>query len=278
MENLPAARGWLEPPTTLLAICAWLGVVLVAIRLRRHNPWLLFGLVFFLVGHVLESSFIHLELYFAHRNYVPAFGLCFALVWAVWQIPAPYRRFARIGLAGYILALTLILAEVTLTWSQPARSAPQWLAHNPYSERGVQFMLEQQFAAGEIEQAKQLIRTTADLLPNRPLLQIQLSQVCENDPSAYAQTLSQVEHRLRTALYQPEAARELVQAVQHYPRSPLCPLSGPWVLDALAAALLENPHYSASPTSASLLELTRALARIHHDASCARHAGQYPLS
>jgi hypothetical protein len=50
------------------------------------------------------------------------------------------------------------------------------------------------------------------------------------------------------------------------------------VLDALAAALLENPHYSASPTSASLLELTRALARIHHDASCARHAGQYPLS
>ena len=55
-------------------------VVLVGLALwgvRRRAMWS-FGLLWYLVGHSLESSLLSLELVFEHRNYVPSFGILFA--------------------------------------------------------------------------------------------------------------------------------------------------------------------------------------------------------
>lgn len=75
-DDLAVSRGLLEPPTTIAAIAGWLAVLALAWRLRG-GPWsaILFGPVFFLAAHVLESSVFPLEIYFEHRNYLPSVGL-----------------------------------------------------------------------------------------------------------------------------------------------------------------------------------------------------------
>src|SRR5690606_25539329 len=46
-----------------------------AIRLSKRAPCLCAGWFFFLAAQSLESSFLPIELYYEHRNYLPSFGL-----------------------------------------------------------------------------------------------------------------------------------------------------------------------------------------------------------
>ena len=73
-DDFPISQGLLEPPSTLPAILGILALTLGAVLLRRRNPVVAFGILFFLIGHSMESTIIALELIYEHRNYVPSFG------------------------------------------------------------------------------------------------------------------------------------------------------------------------------------------------------------
>ncbi|UPG84808.1 hypothetical protein L2Y94_15990 [Luteibacter aegosomatis] len=118
-DNYPISTGWLSPGTTLVAIVAWGAVVGLAFASRRRQPLIFLGIGFFLIGHLLESSAIALEIYFEHRNYLPDLGILIASVGvarALWsKYPAPTPTFRRI----VILILPLMLAiYAAATWVQ----------------------------------------------------------------------------------------------------------------------------------------------------------------
>ncbi len=104
----------LEPWTTLVSVLAW--AVLVGLALwgvRRRALWS-FALLWYLVGHSLESSFVSLELVFEHRNYLPSFGILFAagyyLVWGLDRVVSKRRLvYPLVGL------VVLVLAFITFT-------------------------------------------------------------------------------------------------------------------------------------------------------------------
>ena len=62
-----------------------------------------FAVLFFLAGHILESSIFPLELIFEHRNYLPSFGPWFALGVSGLLLANHFRhgRSLKIGLAVY---------------------------------------------------------------------------------------------------------------------------------------------------------------------------------
>jgi tetratricopeptide (TPR) repeat protein len=71
-----------SPATTLLAIIFWAAVPVLAIAARQRAWWpILFGIVFFLAGHAIESTVLPLELVFEHRNYLPSFGIFFSVIY-----------------------------------------------------------------------------------------------------------------------------------------------------------------------------------------------------
>lgn len=75
-DDFAKSTGLLAPPTTLLSVIAWGALPAAAWRLRHTRAALvLFGPVFFLAAHLVESTVLPLELYFEHRNYLPAAGL-----------------------------------------------------------------------------------------------------------------------------------------------------------------------------------------------------------
>ncbi len=60
---------------TALLLALLLATLAAIWLLRKRQPVLAFGLGFFIVSHLLESTFIPLELVFEHRNYLAAAGL-----------------------------------------------------------------------------------------------------------------------------------------------------------------------------------------------------------
>ena len=87
-DDFQLSRGWLSPATTILAAASWVGIVCITVlRFGRSRPSIAFGILFFLVAHSLESSILPLEIYFEHRNYLPAVGLYLTVIATLRGLP-----------------------------------------------------------------------------------------------------------------------------------------------------------------------------------------------
>ena len=74
-DDIVPSRGLFEPVTTLVSMAAWLAVSVVAFVYFKTRHVFLFCTLWFIWGHVLESSVLPLSLMFEHRNYLPGYGL-----------------------------------------------------------------------------------------------------------------------------------------------------------------------------------------------------------
>lgn len=79
-----------------------------------------FGIVFFYAAHLVESSFIPLELYFEHRNYLPAFGIFFSIVSGIALLlqKIKYRYIAVIILLIAPLTFSILTFQRALIWQK----------------------------------------------------------------------------------------------------------------------------------------------------------------
>ncbi len=113
-DDFVVSTGLLTPPTTLLSLLAWALLAAVALWGFRRQAVLSFGILWYLVGHSVESSILGLELVHEHRNYLPILGPVFAGTFYVFRIldhrPALVRLAAPVG-----LVLVGVLAFVTHT-------------------------------------------------------------------------------------------------------------------------------------------------------------------
>jgi hypothetical protein len=69
-DDFTASRGLFSPLTTLFAIMAIALMLISAFILRKKSPAYTFGICWFFTAHLLESTYLNLELYFEHRNYL----------------------------------------------------------------------------------------------------------------------------------------------------------------------------------------------------------------
>jgi hypothetical protein len=118
VEDFPVSRGWLDPWTTLPAILALVAATTAAIGLRRRFPIASFAWLFFLVAHLLESSVVPLEIYFEHRNYLPAAMLGWPLAHALVR-PGRYRAYRCAAVALLLGMLLLLTRERATVWGNP---------------------------------------------------------------------------------------------------------------------------------------------------------------
>jgi len=87
-DDIAISRGLLEPWTTLPAILGIAGLLAGAAVLLRRHPLIAFGILWFLVGHSLESTVVPLEIAHDHRNYLPLWGI---LLPTAWYLLRPYE-------------------------------------------------------------------------------------------------------------------------------------------------------------------------------------------
>ncbi|MFT3806892.1 tetratricopeptide repeat protein [Arenimonas sp.] len=128
------STGWWQPATTLPSLMLVLGLMAAAWHWRSRMPRFSAAILFFFAGHVLESTVVPLELYFEHRNYLPAMLLFWPLAHVIvgWQRPVAWRAALAIGLLALLSFTTWQRASL---WGQPDRLAQLWAARNPDSPR-----------------------------------------------------------------------------------------------------------------------------------------------
>jgi protein O-mannosyl-transferase len=92
-DHIQASTSLWSPATTLPSLLAVATIIVAAWLLRHRWPALALAILFYFVGQSLESSTVALELYFEHRNYLPAVLMFWPL--ALWLSDVRLKRRAR---------------------------------------------------------------------------------------------------------------------------------------------------------------------------------------
>lgn len=153
-DDFPVSTSLLSPPTTLLAITALIGVSAFAIAVRKRAPSVFAGWFFFLGAHAVESTFLPIEMYYEHRNYLPSAGLLMALIGLAALVPKTVRthtftlrQLGLVGCAGFVLMLAVATLGRVLVWQDVNGISQQALRFHPDSLRA-------NFDAGDLAVAR----------------------------------------------------------------------------------------------------------------------------
>ncbi|MBC2709746.1 MAG: tetratricopeptide repeat protein [Desulfosarcina sp.] len=102
------------PWTTFPAIFGVVGLIGVATLTARKRPLLSFGIFFFFLNHLVESTILPLELVFEHRNYLPSFFIFLPVAYWFNQLVVSYRRENTSIFIMLVVLFTVILTATGL--------------------------------------------------------------------------------------------------------------------------------------------------------------------
>ncbi|MDH3394462.1 MAG: hypothetical protein OEL66_10685, partial [Desulfobulbaceae bacterium] len=79
-HDFTVSQTLISPPTTILSLLFLLTLLFCAVRCRHSRPLISFGIFWFLLNLIIESSFIPLEIIFEHRLYLPSVGFFLVII------------------------------------------------------------------------------------------------------------------------------------------------------------------------------------------------------
>jgi tetratricopeptide (TPR) repeat protein len=163
-DSYVVSTSLLQPWNTLPCLLLILSLPVLAFWHRRRYPSVAAAVLFYFAGQLLESTVIPLELYFEHRNYLPAMLLFWPAARGIcaWRIP----QWQRIAVAAILLALfAMTTFQRAQLWGQPKQLAMLWVAQNPGSSRAQATIAMLETSAGNPEAA---LRRLGPLWNQRP--------------------------------------------------------------------------------------------------------------
>lgn len=136
-DDFAISHGLFSPATTFPAVLGIAGLVAAAWLLRCKAPLVAFGLMFFLIGHSMESTVLALELVHEHRNYLPIYGILLA---GYGVLLDPLHGQSSLGLRrAFAVIMIVLFAGVTFiraeSWSTRYELWSTEVRHHPDSPR-----------------------------------------------------------------------------------------------------------------------------------------------
>jgi len=136
-DDFDISTGILSPVTTIFAWSGLIGLVVSVFVLKRKIPVLAFGVLWFLCGHLMESTVLPLEMVHEHRNYLPIFGLIFAGCYLLLERgpSATLRRPIFFAVAAYMSLISVVTFLRAEQWGDSVLHAVSEAENHPRSER-----------------------------------------------------------------------------------------------------------------------------------------------
>jgi len=273
-DHIQASASWWSPATTLPAMLAVLAMIAGALLLRHRFPAMALAILFYFVGQSLESSTVALELYFEHRNYLPAMLMFWPL--ALWLCDVRQHRFASpttiiepdnaasadaamplnsqfVGTkAKFALAVLILLGLALMTharaslWGNSHDQALLWARLNPDSPRAEANAAQAELSDGQPAAAANRLLNALAKAPDQVQLALNLfgaqCQLGRIDPSTLAAS--------RLALHTTRDPGALLvswfeRAMEQVAHSSCPQLSFATLSDLLQSALT-NPHLASN--------------------------------
>lgn len=155
-DDIRVSYGVLKPVTTLLSILILILLFFIGYVYRKTKPLLTFGIAFFVISHLVESTIFPLELAFEHRNYLAMLGVLLALsgVIGIERVAKP------VSVAVFVFVLVLLssfTAYRAYIWGDAQRLFPYLLSVRPESPRLLILFADTYSSAGQYDQALQYL-------------------------------------------------------------------------------------------------------------------------
>lgn len=155
-DDIQVSHGVLEPVTTLLSTFILILLVFIGYVYRKTKPLLTFGIAFFVISHLVESTIFPLELAFEHRNYLAMLGVFLALsgVIGIERVAKP------VSVAVFVFMLVLLSGSTAYRayiWGDAQRLFPYLLSVRPESPRLLILFADTYSSAGQYDQALQYL-------------------------------------------------------------------------------------------------------------------------
>ena len=112
-------------------------IVLFIYSVYKKNRLIIFGLAWFGCFHLMESSFLPLEIYFEHRNYLPSIGIFIVLAALVDNIRkrVPSSVIPISLISCYLIYLCFSSLILSKTWGEPTSLFVKFVGDEPSSVR-----------------------------------------------------------------------------------------------------------------------------------------------
>lgn len=246
-DHLKASPSLFQP-SPLLSVAAWIATVAVAFRFRQRLPLLAFAVFWYLGAHLLESTALGLELYFAHRNYIALIGPIYALAASVWTMKAPLAKMARALLLAYTLILAASLYNFTTLWGKPALAAEMWAIHRPESIRANQNLTAQLHQDGWHRAALRVLDETYAVEPGRRAgVGIQaLTLACAMHPDLdQSERVNALITHIKTSSFDADLHQKMLELQRLLLKEP-CTGVGLEAIERLTLSAMDNPVYASS--------------------------------
>jgi protein O-mannosyl-transferase len=245
-DDFVLSKTLLNPISTLPAIMLWLGLFLTALLTRKRWPIIAFALLWFLAGHVLESSFLPLLMYFEHRNYLPSVGILLGLVYVAVQVarylsPRPIVKIAYVFMLIWCLTVPLLSYQESRLWGMPLAQAKIWADSRPYSRLALLHAAAAFAAEGDFKTMQHYHQQLARHFPDdvSPVLTI-LATVCRSES-----VIAPDKDRLFALLIRGQIDAQTPAAVDFFTKNALvghCPRLAFDEIEQIILLLLKNPH------------------------------------
>ncbi|HEY0891960.1 MAG TPA: hypothetical protein VGE32_02815 [Cellvibrio sp.] len=206
-----------SPISTLIALIALISLIAVAIVLRKRFPLASLGIVFFFVGHLLESTVVGLELYFEHRNYMSAAFLFLPIAVMLVELSKTYRlRVAILSGTTLFLLLGFLTWERAKLWSDVSALQLYWAASTPESPRAQNHIGSALWDAGNHKGAIAHVQSALLLHPDSSFLTVNLLLMKIYDKTATVDDFTQSAKKIQTQAFDAQAivgVRAIVEEV-----------------------------------------------------------------
>ncbi len=235
-------------PTTLLASVSWLVATITALVWRRRFPLLAFAVLWYLAGHIIESSVVPLELYFEHRNYLPIAGPIIAVTAFLLLHSGRSRRVATIIIPVLLLANAWFLYSFASISGDPSLGSRYWAMQHPHSSRALTNLVTYQLAEEGVDRGIGSMQHFVSEHPQYAYIRIQeLNLRCLLSPSAsLAKEFGEIRKQLSDVNFSYTAGTMLSQLFTTTTTGQ-CVDVRPESVMQLADALRNNPRYENDP-------------------------------
>lgn len=245
-DDYPVSQSLWQPWTTALSLAGVVALVAAAWKLRARAPVAAFAVLWFFTAHLLESTFIPLELVFEHRNYQATIAVFFALAWYgryLWRKSAARHVHAAMAVLAvtYFALLCTVTWQVATLWGKPLQMSAWWAHKLPDSRRAKIEFLGTLLAYGLTDKVVEVANDASRRWDTDPMFNLVLMHFschhAEIAPPPIADTVA----RIRATRREIFTVSYLLDTILGLMERDLCKRLDPRDVQQLVEAAFENP-------------------------------------
>lgn len=238
------------------AVCIFI-IAALGWRWRGRYPVASLAALWFLGGHLLESTVIPLELYFEHRNYMPMLGPMLATTFLAFNASGSLRRVWPFALLLAVGVAAFVTREQSRIWGNELLAANIWPQQHPDSTRVRQMAANAWLKRGEPRLALAQFLEGMKRNPNDPTMKLQAAQMKCILGESPETLIDNAAAELATSAVD-RGGLDTVENLRQFASARRCVGLGFREIHRLIAAYKSNPKYQRNSSFMAYLAFTEA--------------------